>query len=389
MHSKMVTLSKSASKKTWFTQALNSHRTPAYRTARWFFRDFVVRYRWRLSVITLVGFAAAGLQGVALGGLHKVTSMSSDASFTIPVLEIPLAPSQLATAIAVFIILALVVSAVLTFVQGREVLSLWRRYQVHAVNALLEAVGRAVSRGTVDEASIREAPTLAALRQSQRLGAFTRVVAGGIAPALRFIVFAGIAVALNPGLTFILFIVAIPSGVLTLLLFARGASHSARRVAELGYDAVQDLEKRLARTLQSQNALMSDDRTRTDSPFVDRVDALTRRIYLVEQAKFTTAAIALLVSAGFVIYGGYSGALDSADWSQHFAYLLALLMAFNQLISLTSSVSSFGRFYPAVALHKDTLELLEQATSPDHLRHMLQSRGLKRAELSDDEDMME
>lgn len=389
MLSKMVTLSKNASMKTWFTHALNSHNTPAYRTARWFFRDFVVRYRWRLSAITLVGFAAAGLQGVALGGLHRVTSMSSDASVTIPLLEIPLMPSQLAPAVAGLIILALVLSAVLTFVQGREVLNLWQRYQVHAVNTLFEAVARVMSQGRADEASVREVPIMAALRQSQRLGAFTRVVAGGIAPALRFIVFAGIAVILNPDLTFILFIVAIPSGIFTLMLFARGASRSARRAAELGQDAAKDLEQRLSRTFQFENALMSNEPSRRDSPFVDRVEAMTRRIYLVEQAKFTTAAIALLVSGGFLVYGSYSGALDAANWSQHFAYLLALLMAFSQLISLASSLSSCGRFYPAVSLHKDILELLDQATSPEHLRRMLKSRGMMKAELSDDDEMME
>lgn len=389
MLSKIVTLSKNASMKTWFTHALNSHNTPAYRTARWFFRDFVVRYRWRLSMITLVGFAAAGLQGVALGGLHRVTSLSTDTAVTIPLLGIPLMPSQLAPAIAGVIILALVLSAILTFVQGREVLSLWQRYQVHSVNTLFEAVARIMSRGTVDEASVREVPIMAALRQSQRLGAFTRVVAGGIAPALRFFVFAGIAVVLNPDLTFILFIVAVPSGIFTLMLFARGASQSARRAAELGHDAVKDLEQRLSRTFQLENALMSNDPAQRDSPFVSRVEAMTRRIYLVEQAKFTTAAIALLVSGGFLVYGSYSGAFDSANWSQHFAYLLALLMAFSQLISLASSLSSCGRFYPAVSLHKDTLDLLEKATSSDHLLRMLHSRGMMKAELSDDDEMME
>lgn len=389
MLSNMVTLNKNTPKSRWYAHAMKAHKSPSYRAARWFFSDFVVRYRWRLSAMTLIGFVAAGLQGAALGALHSVTGMPSDASFTVPVLGMELAPGQIAPAVAGFIILALMVSALFTFIQGRAVLRLWRRYQVHAVNALLLAVERAVSRGAVDEASLKDAPALAALRQSQRLGAFTRIVAGSITPALRFIVFAGIAVALNPRLTLILFIVVVPSGLLTLLFFARGASRSARRVAELGLDASRDLDQRLALTLQRQNASVSADQSRTDSPFLDRIDALTRRIFLVEQAKFTTATIALIVSAGFVIYGGYSGALDSANWPQHFAYLLALLLAFNQLVSLASSVSGFGRFYPAVALQKDTLALLEQSTSPDHLRKMVRNRGLNKAEFSIDDEMME
>lgn len=35
-------------------------------------------------------------------------------------------------------------------------------------------------------------------------------------------------------------------------------------------------------------------------------------------------------------------------------YLLALFLAFAQLVNVTSSVSSFGRFYPAVARQKVT-----------------------------------
>lgn len=385
----VLTLSKSAPKNRWVTRALKVRKAPSYRAARWFFSDFVVRYRWRLSAITLIGFVAAGVQGLTLGALHGVTQMSSDASFNVPVLKVQLAPGQIAPAVAGFIIFALAVSAALSFVQGREVLRLWRRYQLHVVNALLGAVERAASRGAVDEASIKDASVLATLRQSQRLGAFTRIVASSITPALRFVVFAGIAVALSPRLTLVLFIVAIPSSWLTLMLFARGASHSARRVADLGRAASLDLAKRLDLTLQSQNALISAEQNPADSPFVDKVGALTRRIFLVEQAKFTTACIALLVSAGFVIYCGYTGALDSANWLQHFAYLLALLMAFNQLIGLASSVSNYGRFYPAVALYKDTLEILEQAASPDHLRQMARSRGLNRVELSDDDEMME
>jgi hypothetical protein len=364
------------------------HRAPSYRAARWFFRDFVVRYRWRLTVITLIGLAAASLQGGALAGLNLVVAGSVDESRTLPYLGISFAASEDAAAIAALVILALGVAAILSFMQGHAVLRLWRVYQLHAVESLVDAVRRASARGAVDKASMREARVGEALRQSHNLGALTRLVAGSIAPALRFLVFSGVAVALNPNLTIVLLLVAVPSAGLTLLLFARGASRSARRVADLGRDAARELDQRLDAALQAQGVGGGARQAPGNSPFVARMDSLIRRLLLVEQAKLATAGMAIVASAVYMLYAGYQGTLQEVNWSQSFIYLVALLLAFSQLINVASSVSGLGRFYPAVALQKDTLELLEEATSVEHFRQMSKERGLQNVRLSVDEEAM-
>ena len=328
---------------------------PFYATARWFYRDFVLRYGFRLAWLTALGFAAAALQGGVLFLLNRVVATGSlDGITTAQVFgwSFPTSNDLLPTAILLLIVLE--GSALLYFLQGRRVLDLWRRYQMHAVNILLQAVMQAVARGAIDERTLKEAPIAYTIRQSQRLGALTRLAANGIAPLFRFVAFSAVAINVNPRLTVALLLVAVPSGGLALLVFARRASRDARTVADLARAAARDLDERLAAAVDGRSLPFVDWQKESDSAFLRRVDAMLQRLLRVEDAKFATSTIAIAVLAGFMLLEGHENLVGSAQWGQIMIYLLALFLAFAQLVNVTSSVSSFGRFYPAVARQKVT-----------------------------------
>lgn len=367
-------------------QAFLAQNKPSYQAARWFLRDFVIRYRCRLVAVILVGCVAAGLQGAALGALHLVIGKSADTAFIVPVLGWSLGRDEVAPVIGIFALAALGASAALFYLQSREILNVWERYHVHAVDLLIAATREAAIRGVIDESSDARGPVAAALRQSQRLGALSRLVIGSVTPALRFLVFAALAIALNPTLTILLLIVAVPSGGLALFLFARSASRSARRAAELGKDATRELDTMLASALRREGHAPLEGRRGRSTPFIARVRAMTGRILVVEQAKFATAAIALMAVALFLLYETDGGSLGPGTWTQHLVYLVAVLLAFMQLGSIASAISGFGRFYPAVVFHKNVVEALSGAATPDDLRRLFRERGLWKSVSMVDED---
>lgn len=370
--------------------ALLTPNAPSYAVARWFFSDFVLRYRFRLAWLTALGFAAAALQGGVLLLLNRVVATGSlDGTTTIPVFGWSLRTGTGLLPIAILLLIALGGSALLHFIQGRQVLDLWRRYQVHTVNALLQAVEQAVTRDAVDERTLKEAPVGDTMRQSQRLGALTRLVANGIAPLLRFVAFSAVAISVNPRLTVALLLAAVPSVGLALFLFARRASRSARAVAELGRAAARDLDERLAAAADGHRLPFDDSQKESASAFLQRVDAMLQRLLRVEDAKFATSTIAIAVLASFVVLGGHDGLAGPAQWGQMMIYMLALFLAFSQLVNVASSVSSFGRFYPAAARQKAMIELLEEANSPEQFRRRLDEHGLRRREWLVEDDTAE
>lgn len=360
--------------------------TPSYRAARWFFRDCVRRYRGLLALITVLGAGSAGLLGASLALLNAAISGSGGtAAFDLPLPGLDLHPSV--PAVAVLIIVALILSAVLTYAQGRAVFHLWRSYQIHSVNRLLDGARNAVARG-VDPAVIDESPVLAGMRQSQRLGAFTRLVASSITPALRFLVFGGIAVALNPVLTVVLFLVTAPSAGLALMYYARKASRSARRVAALSRDAGRELGERLRQALEGDETARVSTSGAVPSPFAEKARAVTDRLLYVEQAKLATGFIAIASLGIFIGYGLTTAPEGEVAWGSMFVYVIALLLAFRQLVMVSSSISGFGRFYPFVQAQRDLVEALEQASSTEDFQERIRRSSIKVAMAADD-DLLE
>jgi ABC-type multidrug transport system fused ATPase/permease subunit len=347
---------------------------PSYRAARWFLGDCVRRFRGHLALITTFGMASAVLQGVSLVLLSKAVSGSA-VHLPVKLPSIGTAPDLTIPVVVVLIVAMLLLSAAFMYVQGRLILRFWRTYQIHSVNRVYDAIRGAVGRG-VDATAIEEAWVKPVLNQSPRLGAFTRVVSSSIAPALRFLAFGGVAVATNPFLTLILLVVTVPSAGLALMHFARKASHSARRSSAMSRDANNELHTLLQSALQGDNSAVLSDSGAKPSPFIERARALTGRILYVEQAKFAAGFIAMASLGIFIAYEFAMAPEGDAIWSTTLVYALALLLAFRQLVTVASSISSFGRFYPAIQAQQELVEALEAASSTQDFRARIKRSNL-------------
>jgi ABC-type multidrug transport system fused ATPase/permease subunit len=320
--------------------------------------------------------AAAALQSGALFLLRHFLDVKPDWLFGLSV-DLRQSVSLLAT----LIFIALASSALLTFFQRRGVLDLWRGYQIHAINSVLHEVQQACRRGVLDEVSVGLSPIPYTLRQSHRLGLLARVVANTVAPAARFIALGVFAISVDPFLTVALFLAAVPSGALAIFYFARQASRSARRAEALARSARQDMDARLGASIEGRVRFISE---KQRSPFVRRLRLLIERLTWVESARLATGMITIVMLAALILFAGYAGSTSSIQWSQVLLYVLALMLAFSQLIALASAISSFGRFYPALIRHKLLLETMREAQSTEDFRKRLSRENL--AGMIDDDD---
>jgi ABC-type multidrug transport system fused ATPase/permease subunit len=369
-----------------FKDSFVAANAESLRTASWFLQDFVFRYRLILGWITLLAGAAAALQGGTLFLLRffftaealVLPGMSGDEGWRIDA-------DNSVTLLAIVTFVALGAGALLIFVQGRSILGLWRTYQIHATNALLHEVYRASRRGAIDEAAISASPVSHGLRQSQRLGMFARVVAGGISPTLRFIAFSIFAISVNPLLTLVLFLAAVPSGGLAMFFFARQSSRTMRSAEELARDASKEMDNRLKAAAAGKFHPV-DEREAKRSPWLQRVGLMVRRFVWVENARFATAQITIVTLTAVILVAGYSGSAVPIQWSDVLLYVLSLLLAFTQLVALASLVSRFGRFYPAIERHKALLEILREAKSPSQFQRRIERRNLASPAKDEDEE---
>lgn len=362
------------------SRLVDVRKAPPYRAAQWFFRDFATKFKWRLAIITAVGFIAAGLQGSSLVTLNSIIAAGEGKPVRLPIpgLTVELSVPVIASGV----IAALALSMMLTYWQSRDVLKLWCEYQAHSVARTLKAVREAAQRGAVN-ASVIQGPVMACLRQSHGMGALARRVAASIAPALRFFVFSSVAMMLNPQLTLILLFVTVPSGLLAILLFARRASRSARKVAILAPEATRDLKQRVMYAVAEVDNSARPETLPGISAFDVRARAVTDKILFVEQTKLMTGLIALATTTAFI---GYSAPDGPVAWGHVLLYVIALLVAFRELVLVSSALSGFGRFYPAVQAYQSLLEILSSATSPDDFMKRVNASNLKvLARIDDDE----
>jgi len=281
------------------------------------------------------------------------------------------------------IMIALIAAAILGYVQGWLVLRLWQTYQFHSINRILAATRSAMERG-VDAAAIEDSPVAAVLRQSQRLGAFIRIVGSSIAAGLRFLAFGAVAIYTNPFLTVMLIVVTIPSAGLALLHFARRASRASRRTGTLSKDAGTELTALMQRALRGESAAIATGDSETTPALVEKARAMTNRILYAEQAKLV-AGLVTMVSLGIFIGYMYVTTPES-NANTMLVYSLALLLAFRQLIIVATSISNFGRFYPAVQAQQEMLDALEHASSSSDFRARLQRTSISKIVTDEDEE---
>ena len=114
---------------------------------------------------------------------------------------------------------------------------------------------------------------------------------------------------------------------------------------------------------------------------------MTDRLLHIEQARLATGFIAI-ASLGILIgYELLSAPEGAVSWGSTFVYVIALLLAFRQLVIVSSSISGFGRFYPAVQAQKELVEALEQASSSRDFAERIRRSSLKEELAAGDADV--
>jgi ABC-type multidrug transport system fused ATPase/permease subunit len=363
-----------------------THNDHAFRSAVWFYHDFVVRFRARLIVITGLGFVTASLQATALFGLqHVLKQLGGNQPEQLSLLNITISADYAGHLGALFFLVVLGGSATLTLIQGRLILDLWYRYQLHGTDSLLLAIQGACQRGAVSPEDLEPRYIRRLLRQVQRLGAFSRFVVGSITPALRFLAFSAYAVVSNPLLTLLLLLALIPTAGLTLLFFARKASHCARAVIDLAGEETKELDKRLKDATEGRYLQLKERQSIEDTAVERRAKAVTGRLLWVEYSRFMTTVITIFVLFIFFVIIINTEVFGDNSWASIVTYVLALYIAFTQLITLASSISNFGRFYPSVAEQKAIVGAFLRATSAADIWRVLNKAGVSPAQLDDDE----
>lgn len=358
---------------------------PALNVAVWFYRDFILRYPAKLFWITSLGLASALLQAAALVGIgYGVELLTSNKSVVPFSTGVAVESGQAAIYGGVFLLLTLGGAAVLTFMEGCAVLALWRRYQLHSLNALLANAHAAFRRGSATLAILREVSFRTILRQVVQLGAFSRVATASIAPALRFAAFSTYAIILNPLLTIALLASFLSVGGLTIFQFARRASRDSRSAISLASQEGQELDQHLSSIAEGEFIYHKADKW--DSAINRRADAITSRFLWVEYAKFAASIVTIVVLISVYVVGSFQ-TVSTQDWAVTLTYFLALFLACRQLVAMASSFSTFGRFYPLIVQQKEMLAALQTARSPEELRKALSKSGSAGAAPLTDEEL--
>lgn len=346
-----------------------SRNRHAYATIRWFLSDFVLRYKYELIFVTIIGAASAALQTGILVGLNHLVGNGMHAELA-SWWAVEHASFQLGAALAVLLGL----SACLAYFYSQRTLALWPRYQLHAIDTLYFAAHAAAQRGIIDKEALESSSFRKTLRGTQRLGALTRIVTRSILPAFRFLGFLGYAIFVNPLLTLALVLVVTPLSGASLLLFSRRAAQCDRAAEAKARDAGRDLDARTELYLAQGPLPTGLVETPDNAPVViERIENLVARFLWAERSRLATGLITICM-LGVVVASSGNG--PDINFGQLVVYLLALILTFTQLAQLASTVSTVSRFYPTATRHRRMLEILSQATSKADFMGRVQAAGL-------------
>lgn len=343
-----------------------SRHQPSLVTGYWFLEDFVFRYKYRLALITLLGAGAAAIQAGTLALLNRYL-----AGGLTPEVMAWLAEEGAGYLLGLMIFLTLAASALLMYLNGRLTLALWPLYQVFVLNRMLSALNAAAQRGAVSAESIKETLIPKGMVAAQRMGAFTRVVAKSILPALQFTGFAAVAFSINFNLSLIIFSFVIPISAALFLYFSRRASRCDRNAELLARDATQQLSDLLEASMSRQLQLIPNENS---DVVASRIQMLAQRFLWVERARLATGLITVaLLGALFALAGNE----PQTQWNELLIYLIALTLAFGQLTTLTSIISNFGRFYPTVSRYMNLLQIVNTSETPEEFNSKIKKARLQ------------
>jgi hypothetical protein len=331
-------------------------------TASWFFGDFVLRYKYELAFITALSAAATAIQAFVLVALNQLVA-GGTAVTLLQWIKFSHSPTAFVALLSL--------SGLFTYLSGKRTLALWPRYQGHALNCLFSAVQDSAIRNFIDLKAISGSGLLKALQDTQRLGAFSRLVTKTILPALRFLAFFTYAMVANPIATLIAFAIVAPISGATLLFCSRKAAQCDRNAESIARESSKQLQECLSfyfDSLVASNSCAKD--LGANSAISQRTVYLVNRFVWVERARFATTLATISMLGGLVAFAGMTG---DTNWIEFLIYILSLLFAFSQLSNLTSSISTFGYFYPTVARHRKMILALRSSSIEDFYATLRQS----------------
>jgi hypothetical protein len=356
-------------------------------TVLWFIEDFVFRYKIRLLVIMLLGLGAASIQGSILLVINSLISKSENLKNLYEIFLQLNIEISLEWLLFLLILCGLIASATFVFLQANLTLGLWRRYQIFVSNQLLNALSSAIRRGlSVDSSEIKSTPITAVLKNAQRMGAFTRLVTNGILPVMRFSTFSLVAFYIHPIITTLIFFIAVPLGVMLLLVSAKVASGSDYDAEVLALASSKEIEQRVDNVIHGSDYHINALAGSNDSAITQRLDKTLGSLIAAERTRYFASILTISVLAMVTIFSGVL--TNEVNAGEFLVYLVALIMAFSQLSNVLAIGALFGRFYPTVYRYKEVYSWLSKADSGSNINHMLSKSSYKYNVNSSDTDVL-
>ncbi len=343
----------------------------SFATGYWFLHDFVLRFKYKIALITCFGAAATAIQAGILAFLSRYIANDLQAH------NVEFLNYQHANLIlAAFIFITLGASVLLMYLNGRETLRLWPVYQLHLVNRMLSALNQAANRGVVNSIDIKETIVPKVLISSQRMGACTLLVTKSILPIIQFIGFTAVAFSIDPLMSSVVFILVTPVSAVILLYFSRKASQCDRMAESMARESNKEMLGLIDANLNDQHHSHLIDYQSKESEFLieKRIEMVVKRLEWAERARLTMGVITVGLLGGLFAFS--SKGVD-VKWGELIVYLIALMLAFRQLASLALTVSNFGRFYPTISRYMNLLDIVSTSSSPEEFKLRIEKGKLK------------
>ncbi|PKO91310.1 MAG: hypothetical protein CVU15_10645 [Betaproteobacteria bacterium HGW-Betaproteobacteria-1] len=369
----------------WLRSVIGVLPKDSFQTITWFFHDFVFRYKKILLIIVFSGFSAASMQGSILflinsliaetGAVHNLYNLVLKLNIFI----------RFEWFLFLIIIFGLTLSAAFIFLQAKLTLSLWRKYQIHLTNQMLNALHGAIDRGlNLDLLEIKKTPIAAVLKSTQRMGAFTRLVTNSILPAMRFLTFSAFAFYAQPIISALVYFVALPIGMAVLYLSAKSASGNDYEAESLALRYSKEIDQRIEFVTLGSDYRIDTTKHSTNSAITLRLDKLLSSLIGAERTRFFVSLLTIVMLGLVTIF---SGILVNQESSGEFlVYLAALILAFSQLSNVLAIASLFGRFYPTVYRYRKVFHWLNTAGPTANISTMLSRASYQYRTMSDDDD---
>lgn len=246
-----------------------------------------------------------------------------------------------------FFISLIALSFVLAYFQNVLCLRLWRKYQIHCIISLLNSYKNARFKFGLE--SIKGLPIKNLLRETQRIGAFSRAFCNFTSSSIQSVIILCSLFLLNFNMSIRLFSLAIIPSTLILYIYAKKTSNAARNVKKLTRNYNQEFTNNINSILDQ--SIQEIDIKQGSMPIIyERITSFTERFENAETAKL---CISLIFISLFFLIGFKTSFFSIGDGSglNLLSYLALSFVGLKYFSSSISTLASLGRFYPYLEAH--------------------------------------